>query len=55
MVINHTQENHLGNISGIRKRVIEITSIFKMDLGLEKDINILMGRDFDLNEMSTRN
>ena len=43
-VYNHTQDNHLDNISGIRTRAIEKESIFKMDLGWENDRGTLVGK-----------
>ena len=38
LAYNHTQDNHEDDISEIRTRAIEIVSIFKMNLGWEKDI-----------------
>ena len=43
LAYNNTQDNHLDNISGIRTRAIEIVSIFKMDLGWEKDMIQIFG------------
>ena len=39
LAFNHTQDNHLENISGIRTRAIEIVNVFEMVFCWEKDIS----------------
>ena len=34
---NHTQDNHLDNIIGIRTRAIELVNVFEMEFRWEKD------------------
>ena len=38
LAYNHTQDNDLDNISGIRTRAIEIVNVFKMKFRWLKDI-----------------
>ena len=38
LAYNHTQDNHLDSISGIRTRAIEIVNVFEMEFRWEKDI-----------------